>query len=85
MLTVDYEDLVRGPERELRRITEYCGMDFCEAMLRPEENAGTIQTASVLQARNAINSASIGRWRERPDLLPNLFGKWADGWDVQQP
>lgn len=81
MLTVNYEDLVTSSETELGRIAQYCGIPFSEEMLHPERNAASIQTASVLQARNPINTKSIGRWRERPELLPNLYAKWAEGWE----
>ncbi len=43
-------------------------------MLKPEDNTGSIRTASNVQARREINRDSIARWERYPDLQPGIFG-----------
>ena len=71
---VAYEDLVSTPEATLRRIATHCGLPYDPAMLKPEDNTGSIRTASNVQARREINRDSIARWERYPDLLPGIFG-----------
>ena len=64
-----YEDLVTEPRREIGALLEFCGLDWEEACLHPEENASRIGTASVMQARSPINAKSVGGWRKYADHL----------------
>ncbi|MEM9139036.1 MAG: sulfotransferase [Pseudomonadota bacterium] len=57
-----YEDLVRQPEAEMRSLLDACALDWHPACLQPA-GEGMIKTASVEQARAAVNTRSIGRWR----------------------
>lgn len=71
MLCVRYDALVSAPEETLAQITGYCGLapigvaDLSQA-------TGAIRTASFAQARQPVNTASIGRWQKYRDLLPNI-------------
>ncbi len=72
-LELNYEDLVSASEDSLKTVSAYCGVSFDDAMLRPEENEGSIRTVSSVQARKGINQDSIKRWQRYPDLLPKIF------------
>jgi len=63
LLRVQYEDLVRDPEGETRRLLEFCGLAWEPACLRFHENAAPVATASAVQVRAPLNDKSIGRWR----------------------
>jgi hypothetical protein len=62
-LEVSYEDLVTNRERVTRDIIAFCGLDWNEACLRPEENARTVATPSLWQARQPVYRSSVARWR----------------------
>ena len=72
-LELSYEDLTGDPEGSLRKVSEYCGIPFDAAMLKPEGNQGSIRTASSVQARQGVNKDSVARWKKYPDLLPKVF------------
>ncbi|MEO1329721.1 MAG: sulfotransferase [Pseudomonadota bacterium] len=60
---VAYEDLVREPGAALRSIAGGLGLDWRDDLLAEQGRGGSVQTASVFQAREAIHTRSIGRWR----------------------
>lgn len=62
-LTVQYEELVDHPEREMRRVLALLDLPFDSAVLAPEENRRTVLTLSFEQVRRKINRSSIGRWK----------------------
>jgi len=63
MLDVSYETLVEDRERVTREIVAFCGLEWSDACLHPEQNAGAVATPSVWQVRQPVYSTSIGRWR----------------------
>lgn len=72
-LELNYEDITGDPEGSLRKVSDYCGIPFDPAMLKPEGNQGSIRTASSVQARLGVNQDSVLRWKRYPDLLPKIF------------
>jgi tetratricopeptide (TPR) repeat protein len=62
-LEVSYEELVTNRERVTREIIAFCGLDWNDACLRPEENARTVATPSLWQARQPVYRSSLERWR----------------------
>jgi tetratricopeptide (TPR) repeat protein len=63
LLDIDYEELVSAPEPVTRRIIDFCGLEWDDACLRPEQNQRVIKTASLWQARQPIYGTSVSRWR----------------------
>jgi hypothetical protein len=63
LLEVNYEELVAAPEPVIRRMIEFCGLEWDDACLRPEQNQRVVKTASVWQARQSIYGTSVSRWR----------------------
>ena len=66
-LTVRYEDLVATPERELRRICEFVGVDYEPDML--EDRSGATGVAAAHEwwkgdATGPLDSSRSGRWAE---------------------
>jgi hypothetical protein len=71
ILEVDYEALVAAQEAESRRLLDFCGLDWDDAVLRFEDNAAPVATASAVQVREPINTRSLGRWRRyEAELAP---------------
>ena len=63
LLEIDYEDLVAAPEPVIRRMIDFCGLEWDDACLRPEQNQRVVKTASIWQARQPIYGTSVSRWR----------------------
>lgn len=60
---VIYEDLVRNPEEEVRRLLRYCGLPFEEQCLRFHEFARKVLTVSSEQVRRPLYADAIEHWR----------------------
>lgn len=52
---VDYPSLVRDPAGEVRRIAAFCGLEFHDGMLKLDRPGGHVVTASLADARGAID------------------------------
>jgi len=82
MLKLSYERLVRETPETLERIRQFLGLegsrDFSTGMANlPASGPGSeqrpIRTASTWQARQAVHSRSIGRWKDYYQLAPGFF------------
>lgn len=69
---VDYEVMVADPDKEGRRLIEFCGMEWDPACLRPEQNRRAVRTASIWQVRQPIYRTSLARWRRYEPWLGSL-------------
>lgn len=67
-----YEDLVRNPETQTRKLVAAAGLEWDPACLESHKHAGRIQTASVWQARQPIYGSSTGRWHHYEGHLEAL-------------
>ncbi|WP_094194043.1 tetratricopeptide repeat-containing sulfotransferase family protein [Bradyrhizobium viridifuturi] len=63
LMEINYEDVVAAPEPVIRRIIDFCGLQWNDACLRPERNQRVIKTASLWQARQPIYRTSVSRWQ----------------------
>lgn len=63
LLEVRYEDLVTEPEIHIRRMVEFCGLEWNEACLHPELNKRRVITPSVWQVRQPIYRSSAEKWK----------------------
>lgn len=71
-LDVQYEDLVSDPEPSIRRILDFCGLDWNENCLHPEMNTKDVSTPSLWQVRRPIYRSSIERWKQFEPWLGEL-------------
>jgi tetratricopeptide (TPR) repeat protein len=55
---IKYENLVENPNFEIKKLIEYCGLDWDENCLNPHKNKSAIKTASINQARKPIYQSS---------------------------
>ncbi len=67
-----YEDVVADPEREVRRLLDYCGLPFDEACLRFYENDRPVLSASAEQVRRPIFQDGLDQWRHYEPWLDPL-------------
>jgi len=66
---VHYEALVAEPERELRRILDYIGLEFEPACLEYYRLDRPVRTASVAQVRQPLDRKGLARHERYGDLL----------------
>ena len=66
---VIYEDLVRDPDTEIRRLLAYCGLPFEDACLKFHETDRGILTISSEQVRQPVYTASVEQWRHYDQWL----------------
>jgi len=78
-IEVDYEELTRTPEPEIRRIIAACGLAWNDACLHPERNTRVVRTPSKWQARQPIYRTSVARWRRYEPWLGPLRALVTDG------
>jgi hypothetical protein len=68
---VIYEHLVQDTEAEVRRLLDYCGLQFDPACLRFFENPRAVATPSSEQVRQPIFADAMDQWRRfEPWLEP---------------
>lgn len=60
---VSYESLTGEPERVVRDVIDFLGLEWQDACLDPRSNRNAVRTPSYWQARQPINTASTERWR----------------------
>jgi tetratricopeptide (TPR) repeat protein len=63
VLHVQYEELVREPEANIRRLLAHCGLAYEPACLSFHETRRAVRTASAEQVRQPLYSSGVGYWR----------------------
>jgi predicted Zn-dependent protease len=63
VLRVQHEDLVGDFEPQVRRILEFCELDFEPGCLEFHKTSRRVHTASSEQVRRPINSEGLDQWR----------------------
>ena len=73
VLDVHYEDVVADLDGQVRRILDYCGLEFEETCLRFHETDRSVKSASSEQVRQPIYSSSVYTWRRYESHLDLLI------------
>jgi tetratricopeptide (TPR) repeat protein len=60
---LDYDGLVQDPRPAIASLLQFCGLDWNDACLSPQNAGGSVKTASVWQVRQPLYRGSSGRWR----------------------
>jgi hypothetical protein len=63
VLRVQYEDVVRDPERQIGRLLAHCRVEFEPACLQFHATPRAVRTASAEQVRQPIYTSAVGHWR----------------------
>ena len=69
---VIYEELVAQPEREIRRLLDFCGLAFEPACLAFHETERAVRTASSEQVRQPLYAGGVDHWRNYEPWLGDL-------------
>jgi hypothetical protein len=67
-----YEELVNDRDARSRELIAFCGLDWDDACLAPEQNERQVRTASVWQARQPVYKTPVERWRRYEPWLGEL-------------
>lgn len=67
-----YEDLVADPVQQIRRLLDFCGLDWEEACADFHTNTAPTTTASAVQVRRRLYSTSVSQWRNYATQLAPL-------------
>ncbi len=71
VLHMQYEQLVREPEGQIRRLLEHCALPFEPGCLAFHETRRAVRTASAEQVRQPIYTSGVGYWQKfSADLEP---------------
>jgi hypothetical protein len=66
-----HEDLIADPEREIRRLLEFCGLGFERACVEFHKTERSVRTVSSEQVRRPIFADGVDHWRNyEPWLAP---------------
>ena len=61
ILRLDYEALAASPKPVINEMLAFCGLDWEDECLAPQDHAGHVRTLSQWQVRGAIHTGSVGR------------------------
>ena len=73
ILNVDYENLITNNEHTVKKIINYCNLDWSEKCLNHHKNNMTIRTLSTNQANKSIYSSSINSYKNYQIYLNEMF------------
>lgn len=83
ILDLHYEDIVLQGEQPVRRMLEFCNLEWEAQCMQAHANPDAIATASAVEARRPVNADSIGRWKAYREDLGGLISLLAaNGVDV---
>jgi tetratricopeptide (TPR) repeat protein len=75
---IDYEQLVAEPEPTVRRLLNFCGLEWDAACLDFHRGDRVVSTASIWQVRQPLYHSSVGRWRRYEPWLGEFRELLAD-------
>jgi hypothetical protein len=71
VLRVQHEDVVKDLETQVRRMLDFCGLEFEEACMNFHETERNVRTPSSEQVRQPIFDTAIEQWKQfEPWLSP---------------
>ena len=87
VLRVIYEDVVADVEGQVRRILNFCGLEFEPACVEFHKTEREVRTASSEQVRRPINTSGLEAWKPfeaHLDPLKQALGPVLDDWRRDQ-
>ena len=72
--TLSYESLVADQIGEMRRLLDFCGLEWQDACAKFHANASPTTTASAAQVRRPVYDSSVAQWRHYKAGLAPLSG-----------
>ncbi len=72
-LEVRYEELTQNPEPSIRRLIDFCGLEWDDACLNFHETERAVRTASLWQVRQPMYTSSVDKWKNYEKHLGPLI------------
>jgi len=72
VLRVQHEDVIDDLETQVRRILDFCGLEFEESCVEFHKTKRTVRTPSAEQVRQPINTSGVDQWRNFEKYLDPL-------------
>lgn len=72
ILDIEYEQVVSNPEPTVRKLLEFCGLEFHPDCLKFHESKRLTKTASIDQVVKPVYTTSVGRYRHFEEYLGEL-------------
>ena len=72
---LEYENLVKQSETEIKNILNFCDLEWDEKCLEPQKNKKVVATASLAQVRAPIYRSSVKNWQNFKSDLGDLYKK----------
>ncbi len=70
---ISYEALVDDPETEIRKLLEFCDLEWEDACLDFHKTKRDVKTLSVAQVRQPLYKSSVGKWEPYAEHLTELL------------
>ena len=70
---VHYENLIKNPNNEIKRIIKICGLKWDQSCLKYYRNKRLIKTSSDTQVRQKMYKTSINSWRNYELFLNSYY------------
>ena len=70
--SLNYQKLVEDKNNEIKKLIEYCELDWENTCLFPEKNKKNVSTASLSQVRSPIYKSSVKNWEKFSEKLKPL-------------
>jgi tetratricopeptide (TPR) repeat protein len=81
VLHLQYEQLIRDPETQIRRLLRHCSLPFDPACMSFHETRRPVRTASAEQVRQPLYTSGVGYWRHFQTELEPLRRALGDSLD----
>jgi len=70
--SIAYEKLVTDTELEVKKVLDFCGLNWESGCLKFHENKAPSSPASATQVRQPVYAQSVDRWRQYGKNLDEL-------------
>ena len=75
VLNIKYENLINNTEHEVRRLLNFCDLDWEVSCLKFYDTKRPVKSASDTQVRNKIYTSSINLWKKYEKFLNKYYDK----------
>ena len=73
ILDINYEELVEQPEDNIKKLLNFCELEYEQNCFEHQNNKSPIRTMSAVQARTKIYKSSINLYKNYETFLEELF------------
>ena len=69
---VIYEDMINDSENQIRKLIDFCNLEFEDGCLEFYKNKRAVRTPSSEQVRQPIYKKGVGQWKNYQEWLSPL-------------